>query len=175
MDAADRRLDFGGYHGACLHTAAGLAGLGIGVGTAVLAAPHLPRGHGAGGGALGRLDAEGFLTITGRLKDVIIRKGENISAKEVEDHLYEHPKVADVVVIGLPDEERGERVCAVVACADPGDPLVFDELEPFLTGRGVARQKIPEQLELLETLPRNASGKVLKHQLREQLGTRPKF
>ena len=61
------------------------------------------------------IDEDGYVRITGRLKDVIIRKGENISAKEVEDLLYEHEKVADVAVIGLPDTERGERVCAVVA------------------------------------------------------------
>ena len=65
-------------------------------------------------GDLGNLRADGHLTLTGRLKDVIVRKGENISAKEIEDLLYTHPKVADVAVIGLPDPERGERVCAVV-------------------------------------------------------------
>ena len=65
-------------------------------------------------GDLGWLDADGYLVISGRLKDIIIRKGENISAKEVEDLLYEHPSVADVAVIGLPDPERGERACAVV-------------------------------------------------------------
>lgn len=121
-------------------------------------------------GDLGRLDAAGYLAITGRLKDVIIRKGENVSAGEVEDHLYVHPKVADVAVIGLPDPDRGERVCAVVVCTDASDPLRFEELGPFLTGRGLARQKVPEQLERMAELPRNASGKVLKHVLRSRFG-----
>ncbi len=119
-------------------------------------------------GDLGRLDEEGFLAITGRLKDVIIRKGENISAKEIEDLLYQHPKVADVAVIGLPDAKTGERCCAIVECSDPGAPLLFDEMVGFLKERDLMLQKIPEQLELIETLPRNPTGKVLKHELRDR-------
>ena len=122
-------------------------------------------------GDLGRLDADGYLTITGRLKDVIIRKGENVSAKEVEDHLYEHPTVQDVAVIGLPDAERGELVCAVVALADGTASLTFEEMGRFLRERGLMLQKIPERLEILETLPRNPSGKVLKNALRERYAT----
>lgn len=117
-------------------------------------------------GDLGCLDADGFLTITGRLKDVIIRKGENISAKEVEDLLYEHPKVADVAVIGLPDPRSGERCCAVVQCKDEGDGLSFEEMVAFLKEKKLMLQKIPEQLELIATLPRNPTGKVPKHELR---------
>ncbi len=119
-------------------------------------------------GDLGHLDDEGYLVVTGRLKDVIIRKGENISAKEVEDLLYEHPAVADVAVIGLPDSARGERCCAVVTCSDPAEPLRFEEMVAFLRDRELMTQKIPEQLELLGELPRNATGKVLKHELREK-------
>ena len=115
---------------------------------------------------LGYLDADGFLTITGRLKDVIIRKGENISAKEVEDLLYEHPKVADVAVIGLPDPKTGERCCAVVQCKAAAEPLTFEEMTDFLHGKSLMVQKIPEQLELCEALPRNPTGKVPKHELR---------
>jgi len=121
-------------------------------------------------GDLGFLDADGHLVITGRLKDVIIRKGENLSAKELEDHLYEHPKVRDVAVVGLPDAASGERACAVVVPADPSDPVGLAELAAFLTSRGLARQKIPEQLELVEALPRNASGKVLKRELQSRYG-----
>jgi cyclohexanecarboxylate-CoA ligase len=117
-------------------------------------------------GDLGSLDAEGFIRITGRLKDVIIRKGENISAQEVENLLYGHPKVADAAVIGLPDPALGERCCAVVAC--PGEPLGFEEMVGFLKAQRLARQKIPEQLELVETVPRNASGKIEKRALRER-------
>jgi non-ribosomal peptide synthetase component E (peptide arylation enzyme) len=123
-------------------------------------------------GDLGRLDADGYLTITGRLKDVIIRKGENISAKEVEDLLYTHPKVNDVAVIWLPDPTRGERACAVVCCEASGEPLAFDEMVAFCKDAGLMVQKIPEQLELVEALPRNATGKVLKHELRQRYASR---
>jgi len=119
-------------------------------------------------GDLGNLDAEGFLTITGRLKDVIIRKGENISAKEIEDLLYQHPKVADVAAIGLPDPKSGERCCAVVQCRDAADPFEFDEMVAFLKGQNLMLQKIPEQLEIVDEIPRNPTGKILKHELRER-------
>ncbi|MBM3673938.1 MAG: cyclohexanecarboxylate-CoA ligase [Actinobacteria bacterium] len=119
-------------------------------------------------GDLGTVDADGYVTITGRLKDVIIRKGENISAKEVEDLLFTHPKVADAAVIGLPDPRSGERACAVIVPADPADPLALAELFAFLKDAGLMVQKIPEQLEIVDVLPRNPTGKVLKHELRKQ-------
>jgi cyclohexanecarboxylate-CoA ligase len=119
-------------------------------------------------GDLGRLDEAGNLTITGRLKDVIIRKGENVSAKEVEDLLFTHPRVADVAVVGLPDAERGERVCAVVVTA-PGQPdLTFEEMSRHLRDAGLITRKLPEQLEVVEALPRNPSGKVVKFELRDR-------
>ncbi len=121
-------------------------------------------------GDLGTLDAEGYVVITGRLKDVIIRKGENIPAKEVEDLLYGHPLVAEVAVIGLPDAKTGERCCAVVVCRDPAAPLELAEMQRFLRERGLMIQKIPEQLERVDALPRNPTGKVLKHALRAQFG-----
>jgi cyclohexanecarboxylate-CoA ligase len=119
-------------------------------------------------GDLGKVDDDGYVTITGRVKDIIIRKGENISAKEVEDLLYTHPKVADVGVIGLPDAERGEMACAVVAVEDAGDPLTFEEMTGFLEEQGLMVQKIPERLEIVDTVPRNPTGKILKHQLRDR-------
>src|SRR5205823_15106098 len=119
-------------------------------------------------GDLGRQDADGYVVITGRLKDIIIRKGENISAKEVEDLLYTHPKVADVAVIGLPDPAVGERCCAVVAPREAGEPLAFLEMVEFLKEQGLMLQKIPEQLEIVETIPRNPSGKIVKHVLRDR-------
>jgi len=119
-------------------------------------------------GDLGALDAEGFLTITGRLKDVIIRKGENISAKELEDLLYPHPKVEDVAVIGLPDPKTGERACAVVVSAGAEDPITLAEIADFLKRQGLMAQKLPEQLEFVDELPRNPTGKVLKHELRKR-------
>jgi acyl-CoA synthetase (AMP-forming)/AMP-acid ligase II len=121
-------------------------------------------------GDLGRLDRGGNLTITGRLKDVIIRKGENVSAKEVEDLLFTHPSVADVAVIGLPDSERGERVCAVVVPqGDPGAAaLSLDDVTRHLRDAGLSARKLPEQLEIVDTLPRNPTGKVLKPALRQR-------
>jgi non-ribosomal peptide synthetase component E (peptide arylation enzyme) len=117
-------------------------------------------------GDLGHMDEGGWLYVTGRLKDVIIRKGENISAKEIEELLFEHPKVGDAAVIGLPDSKSGELACAVVVCADAADPLGFDEMNDYLRGRDLMAQKLPERLELVAELPRNPTGKVLKHQLR---------
>ncbi|OLE24374.1 MAG: hypothetical protein AUG49_13520 [Catenulispora sp. 13_1_20CM_3_70_7] len=116
-------------------------------------------------GDLGTVDADGFVRITGRLKDIIIRKGENISAKEIEDQLFTHPRVADVAVIGLPDVERGERVCAVVVAAEGAAALGFVEMVEFLKAAGLMTQKLPEQLEVVETLPRNPTGKVIKRDL----------
>jgi non-ribosomal peptide synthetase component E (peptide arylation enzyme) len=119
-------------------------------------------------GDLGTVDEDGYVAITGRLKDVIIRHGENISAKEVEDLLYLHPAVADVAVIGLPDGKTGERACAVVALKEDGPQLNFVGMQEFLTDQGLRRQAIPEQLEVVDTVPRNPSGKVMKHTLREE-------
>ena len=116
-------------------------------------------------GDLGIVDADGFVTITGRLKDVIIRHGENISAKEVEDLLYAHPSVADVAVIGLPDPKTGERACAVVAVAED-QAFDFDDMVTYLKGKGLRVNAVPEQLELVDVVPRNPAGKILKHNLR---------
>jgi acyl-CoA synthetase (AMP-forming)/AMP-acid ligase II len=124
-------------------------------------------------GDLGVVDDEGYVTITGRLKDVIIRHGENISAKEVEDLLYTHPAVADVAVIGLPDATTGERACAVVAVKE-GVSLTFDDMVAFLRDNQLRTQAIPEQLEVVAVVPRNPAGKILKHTLREQYGRAPK-
>jgi acyl-CoA synthetase (AMP-forming)/AMP-acid ligase II len=117
-------------------------------------------------GDLGVVDAAGFLRITGRRKDVIIRKGENLSAKGIEDDLAAHPEVADVAVVGVPDPQSGERVCACVVLRPGAERLTLAEVRAFLEARGVMRQKIPEQLEILPELPRNATGKVKKHELR---------
>jgi acyl-CoA synthetase (AMP-forming)/AMP-acid ligase II len=121
-------------------------------------------------GDLGTLDAEGNLTITGRLKDVIIRKGENISAKEVEDLLFTHPRVADVAVIGLPDPDSGERACAVVVAAPGEDPISFEEMKQHLLAAGLITRKLPEQLEVVDALPRNPSGKIVKFELQKRFG-----
>jgi len=117
-------------------------------------------------GDLGRLD-DGFIVITGRVKDIIIRKGENISAKEVEDLLFTNPKVADAAVIGLPDPASGERACAVVVPKAADDPLSMEEMQAFLKEQGLRTQAVPEQLEIVEALPRNPAGKVLKQDLKK--------
>jgi cyclohexanecarboxylate-CoA ligase len=125
-------------------------------------------------GDVGHLRPDGHVVLTGRLKDIIIRKGENISAKEIEDLLYTHAKVGDVAVIGLPDRERGERVCAVVETAPGADALTFDEMVEHLRASGLMKQKVPEQLEVVDTLPRNETlNKVLKYKLRDELADRP--
>jgi len=120
-------------------------------------------------GDLGKVDADGYVTITGRLKDIIIRKGENVSAQEVENVLLSHPAVAEVAVIGLPDESTGERACAVVVLAE-GASFTFDEMSEHAKVSGLMMQKIPEQLEIVDTLPRNNTGKVMKFVLKEQFG-----
>lgn len=117
-------------------------------------------------GDLGRLD-DGYVVITGRVKDIIIRKGENISAKEVEDLLFTHPGVADVAVIGLPDDASGERACAVVVPKSAADPLTMEAMGAFLREKGLRAQAIPEQIEITEALPRNPAGKVLKQDLKK--------
>ncbi len=125
-------------------------------------------------GDIGHLRSDGHLVLTGRLKDIIIRKGENISAKEIEDLLYAHPGVGDVAVIGLPDRERGERVCAVVERPPAGDAITFDEMVAFLGEQGLTRFKTPEQLEVVESLPRNETlRKVLKYRLRDEFAAKP--
>ena len=123
-------------------------------------------------GDLGRLRADGHLNLTGRLKDVIVRKGENISAKEIEDLLYTHPRVIEVAVIGLPDAERGERVCAVVQLAESAEGLQLADVASFCRDAGLMTQKIPEQLELRTDWPRAGTGKIVKKSLRDEYAAR---
>jgi len=120
-------------------------------------------------GDLGHLTGSGHLVLAGRLKDVIIRKGENISAQEIEGLLHRHPAVGDVAVIGLPDAERGERVCAVVEQPPGAPPLTLRDLSSHLRAEGLSVHKLPEQLEVVDALPRNETlRKVLKYRLRER-------
>ncbi|EST27587.1 cyclohex-1-ene-1-carboxylate:CoA ligase [Streptomyces roseochromogenus subsp. oscitans DS 12.976] len=120
-------------------------------------------------GDLGHVTDSGHLVLTGRLKDVIIRKGENISAREIEDLLHRHPLVGDAAVIGLSDAERGELVCAVVE-QPPGSPeLTLPSIVSYLRSAGLSVHKLPERLEVVEALPRNDTlRKVLKYKLRER-------
>ncbi|HVW42423.1 MAG TPA: AMP-binding protein [Amycolatopsis sp.] len=119
-------------------------------------------------GDVGRLDADGYLTITDRKKDIIIRGGENISSKEVEDVLAEHAAVAQVAVVGMRDERLGERVCAFVVLRQ-GRTLTLDDVRAHFVAAGVARQKTPERVVVTGELPRTPAGKVQKFALRKQL------
>jgi acyl-CoA synthetase (AMP-forming)/AMP-acid ligase II len=119
-------------------------------------------------GDVGRLDAEGYLTITDRLKDIVIRGGENISSQEVENIVLGHPAVLEAAVVGMPDARYGERVCAFVVLRD-GASLELDGLRTHFAASGFARHKTPEFLRVIPELPRTAAGKVKKAQLRADL------
>jgi acyl-CoA synthetase (AMP-forming)/AMP-acid ligase II len=119
-------------------------------------------------GDIGILDAEGYLTITDRKKDIIIRGGENISAKEVEDILGGIPGVIESAVTAMPDKEMGERVCAFIV-AHPGSDITLESVKAYFRDNGVTRQKTPERVVLVEDFPRTPSGKVKKADLRAQL------
>jgi len=120
-------------------------------------------------GDLGIIDTDGNVTVTGRIKDIIIRNAENISALEIEDALYQHPAVADVAVVAAPDPRTGERVCAFVVAAAGADPPTLQSLAEHCRSLGLAIQKCPEQLELVDGLPRNSYGKVLKQELKARV------
>jgi cyclohexanecarboxylate-CoA ligase len=120
-------------------------------------------------GDLGTVDAEGNVRVTGRTKDAIIRNAENVSALEVEGVLATCPGVADVAVIGVPDRITGERVCAVVVPSGDAAVTLQTLVEHCLAAK-LARYKHPERMELLDGLPRNALGKVLKKELRTTFG-----
>ena len=117
-------------------------------------------------GDVARMDEDGYVRITGRTKDLIIRGGQNIPIVEVEEQLYRHPAVREVAIVGMPDARLGERACAFVALK-PGFHLGFDEMVAYLQEKGTARVYLPERLELMEELPRTPTGKVQKFRLRE--------
>jgi acyl-CoA synthetase (AMP-forming)/AMP-acid ligase II len=118
-------------------------------------------------GDLGSIDADGYVRITGRMKDIVIRKGENIGAAEVEDLLRSHESIVDAAVIGIPDELTGERVCAVLEMAAHADVLDIERVGEYLLSRGLRPNAWPEQVEIVSSLPRTAAGKVDKAQLRD--------
>jgi acyl-CoA synthetase (AMP-forming)/AMP-acid ligase II len=120
-------------------------------------------------GDLAEVDEHGRIRITGRLKDVIIRNAENISALEVEEALLRHPQILDAAVIGLPDARTGERVCALVVPVEGAGPFDVTSVAQHCIAEGLAKQKCPEQVEVVDALARNPMGKVLKQQYRDQL------
>jgi acyl-CoA synthetase (AMP-forming)/AMP-acid ligase II len=119
-------------------------------------------------GDLARWVDDAYLVVTGRAKDVIIRNGENISPKEVEDILIGHPQISEVAIVGLADPRTGERACAVIVPKGAPGPDVAS-LRSFLEAQGAAAFKAPEQVVIWDALPKNDAGKVLKHQIRAAL------
>jgi cyclohexanecarboxylate-CoA ligase len=124
-------------------------------------------------GDLAAIDAGGYLNITGRTKDVIIRGGENIPVAYIENVLYEHPALGGVAVVGVPDPRLQERACAVVTLAPGAGSFTMEDMKVFLDSKGVTRQYWPERLEVITELPRTASGKIQKFQLRARLQEQP--
>lgn len=118
-------------------------------------------------GDLAMMDEDGYVRIVGRIKDMIIRGGENVYPREIEEFLYTHPKIADVQVVGVPDEKYGEEIMACVILRDPADTLTRDELARYCRGR-LAHYKVPRHLRVLREFPMTVSGKVRKVELREQ-------
>ena len=119
-------------------------------------------------GDLGRWVDGHYLVVTGRAKDIVIRNGENIAPKEVEDVLLGHPDVREIAIVGIPDPRTGERACAVVVADTLPGPGVAD-LRDFLQATGVAKFKWPEQVVIWDSLPKNDAGKILKHRIRARL------
>ncbi|WP_428415757.1 AMP-binding protein [Methylibium sp.] len=118
-------------------------------------------------GDLATLDAEGYCNIVGRLKDMVIRGGENLYPREIEEFLYRHPKVQDVQVIGVPDPKYGEELCACVIVR-AGEQLTADELRAFCDGQ-IARHKVPRHIHFVEAFPMTVTGKIQKFRMREQM------
>ncbi|MEU9241705.1 AMP-binding protein [Streptomyces sp. NPDC048385] len=121
-------------------------------------------------GDLAMMRDDGYVEIVGRIKDMIIRGGENIYPREIEEFLYGHPKVRDVQVVGVPHERYGEEVLACVIPHDPAAPPTLEELRGFCEGR-LAHYKVPSRVQILEAFPMTVSGKVRKIELREQYST----
>ena len=122
-------------------------------------------------GDLAVRDEDGYVEITGRKKDIIVRGGENIPVKDVEDRLYEHPAVEQVAVVAMPDQELQEKGCAYVTVAE-GHEFTFDDMVAHLDKQNIATQKYPERLETIEEFPATASGKIQKHELRKNIADR---
>jgi cyclohexanecarboxylate-CoA ligase len=169
-------------HAADTDGRAGFAQITLGDGEIHARGPQMLVGYLHPGDEAGSFDAEGYfrtgdlarwvdedyLVVTGRAKDLIIRNGENIAPKEIEDILIDHPGIAEIAVVGLPDTRTGERACAVIVPTDQPRPDVAG-LRSFLQAQGVATFKAPEQVVIWEQLPRNDAGKVLKHQIQAAL------
>jgi cyclohexanecarboxylate-CoA ligase len=123
-------------------------------------------------GDLGKMTEDGYVRVTGRTKDIVIRGGMNISVREIEDHLAHHPALHASSVVGMPDERLGERVCCYVVTKPGHDAPGVDDLREFLLKEGMPIQKTPERVVAVDSLPMTATGKVLKHELRKDIERR---
>lgn len=119
-------------------------------------------------GDLAVVDEDGYVEIVGRKKDIIIRGGENIPVKEVEDRLYEHPAIEEIAIVAMPDRKMQEKGCAYIKTVD-GEEFTFADMTEHLDQQGIAKQKYPERLEIVDRLPTTASGKIQKNALRERI------
>ncbi len=119
-------------------------------------------------GDVARIDEDGLVSLQGRTKDIVIRGGENIPVAAVETTLFEHPRIVEAAVIGVPDERLGERACAVLVC--DGEPVELEEVVDFLLESGLSKHYLPESVEVVDALPKTMSGKVRKTELRSRYG-----
>ncbi|MDP7723605.1 AMP-binding protein [Mycobacterium sp. TY814] len=123
-------------------------------------------------GDLGTMTDDGYVRVTGRTKDIVIRGGMNISVREIEDHLAHHPSLHASSVVGMTDERLGEKVCCYLVAAPGHDAPTVDDVREFLLARGMPIQKTPERVVVVDSLPMTATGKVLKHELRKDIEQR---
>jgi cyclohexanecarboxylate-CoA ligase len=123
-------------------------------------------------GDLGKMTDDGYVRVTGRTKDIVIRGGMNISVREIEEHLAHHPALQAFSVVGMPDERLGERVCCFVVAAAGHDAPTVEDVREFLLEQGMPIQKTPERVVAVDALPMTATGKVLKHELRKDIERR---
>jgi fatty-acyl-CoA synthase len=118
-------------------------------------------------GDLAEMREDGYCTIVGRIKDMVIRGGENVYPREIEEFLYAHPDIEDVQVIGVPDEKYGEELCAWIKLRSGADPLDADAVRAYATGK-LAHFKIPRYVLLVDEFPMTVTGKIRKVQMREE-------
>jgi len=130
-----------------------------------------PEGY-SRSGDLGVMDADGYVRVTGRLKDIVIRGGLNISVRQIEDLLIAHPAIRAVAAVGMPDEKLGEKVCCYAVVSPGQENLTLREMSDYLLARGLAIQKVPERLEIVPELPMTATGKIQKHILRADIAAK---
>lgn len=130
-----------------------------------------PDGH-SRSGDLGLMDADGYVRVTGRLKDIVIRGGLNISVRQIEDLLTAHPAISAIAAVGMPDERLGEKICCYAVLSPGTESLTLADVSDYLLAHGLAIQQVPERLEIVTELPMTATGKVQKHILRAEIAAK---